>query len=141
MDDTRNGPVEVFEKVTLSIGRLYSLGGISLVLSGVAAVLLLLTIIFSALGFDIVGQLGQNASMFLVTTLVIGVAGALIGGLERLGEYRLAARRMDMMATLTEILVRSAIPPGERLTPNEVRVVMSEAYDAVWRNSTLSNRT
>tara|TARA_B100000965_G_scaffold326665_1_gene289241 strand:- start:90 stop:503 length:414 start_codon:yes stop_codon:yes gene_type:complete len=131
MATAQDNPVDVFERVTSSIGKLHSLGGISLVLSGIATTVLVLIIVLSAIGFDVIGPLGQNATLFLIATLLIGVAGACIGGLERFGEYRLAARRMDMMATLTEILVRSATSGDEPITPEGMKSIVRSAYLAV----------
>lgn len=97
-----------------------------------------MTIILSATGFDVTALFGPNATLFLVTTLVIGVTGACIGGLERYGEYRLAARRMEMMATLTEILVRSAASGNEPITPEGMNAIVRNAFAAVASNSTLA---
>ncbi len=138
MADNGQLPPQTFNQVIKGVIKLHMVGGISLVLSGSAAALLFLALIFSVIYPDLAELIGRNSPRFYDITLVIGLAGALIGGLERYIEYRLSARRLEMMAKITEDLVQGFIQKNDRFGVTDVSGIVNAAFDSVWKNSTLT---
>jgi hypothetical protein len=129
---------QAFNEVIKGVVKLHLVGGISLVLSGCAGVVLILAPIFSMFIPEVDGKPANIPSELYYATLVVGIAGALIGGLERYIEYRLTARRLDMMATITEDLIRGAIPNNDKLNPDDVGKIVEKTFEAISKNSALT---
>lgn len=138
MDDQKPPSAQAFNEVIKGVVKLHLVGGISLVLSGGAAALLFLALIFSTFDAELAGQIGKNSPRFYDITLFIGLAGALIGGLERYIEYRLSARRLEMMAKITENLVHGFIEKNDQFGVTDVSGIVNAAFNSVWKNSTLT---
>lgn len=139
MADQSQSATQAFNEVIKGVVKLHLVGGISLVLSGGAAALLFLALIFSTFDPELAGQIGKNSPRFYDITLVIGLAGALIGGLERFIEFRLSARRLEMMAKITEDLVHGFIQKNSQFGVSDVSGIVNAAFDSVWKNSALTH--
>ena len=124
--------VQVLEQMTESIVRLHKLGGFSLVLSGTAILIFGVVALLSVFGLQTATNISQSVPRFYDFILIIGMAGAVIGGGERFLEYKLAAQKMRMMITLTEEMVRALIPREDALSAEKMGVIVESVFKEIW---------
>lgn len=138
MADEKLMQVQAFDQVMQSIGRLHKIGGISLMLSASAVSMAVLLMVYSAFTPEFGTDLHDRVPRLYDFILLIGLAGALIGGLEQFAEYRMASRQLEMMATVTEELVRACIPKNHAMDTAQIRVITDEVFKNVWKYSALN---
>lgn len=135
MADKRASETPVLREAVDGVIKLHLVGGLSLVFAGAAAVLLLI----APFSDHILASTGKASEWFYPATLIIAVIGALIAGLERYIEFRLAARRLEMMASITETLVQAATANQNAvIAPGDIRAIVDSVFDSVWRNSVVT---
>lgn len=130
MGEPGNAQAEIAREIIRGIERLHLVGGLGLVMIGGAVVVFILAAIS-----PVVADAAGSVPRVYEFTLVIAIIGAIFGAGERYFQYRLRARGLDMMATITERLVQSATPDSHRLNPNEVGELVQTIFKSVWMPS------
>lgn len=128
----------IYNEISNSIQKLHKVGGLSLVLSGVALILISILILLPTLGFasDVIRSLPTSVYYLLLAIIILGAS---IWASERYLEFKIANQKLQMMMNLTEIMVKAAIPKNDALGPEKIREIINGAFNEIWNYSIISS--